>query len=203
MKKSYIISNKPSNNVKIYLDFIDEHFDDIVKYVNTYFDNQKEDIKLELIRELKSYLDPMPVHYEWESDDCPWDYSGIIKEDGIISEDITVREFLEEEYTGNKTATYCSGYGFSYDRYEEKLSHKTMEIQGKLLVKAVKLYIEQNMNCNISKDDMESLIDITSWFDDIYGDSVAGDFFFSPTIAEYVGISEMTLKQIINYIPYC
>ena len=92
--------------IKKYADFINNHHASLVYQINTELDIQMEELRKEFIRQINYYLTPdMPVHYEEDHTyDPPYDCSGELVKAGQISPEITVKEFLEEEYDGNTHA---------------------------------------------------------------------------------------------------
>lgn len=77
------------------IDYIKQNEDEIAEYVNSLFLAQKDVIREQLLESLAAMLNPIPTHYEWRSNDCPYDYSGELYEDGKVSLEQTVSEFLE------------------------------------------------------------------------------------------------------------
>lgn len=45
---------------------------------------QKDVIREKILESLAAMLNPIPTHYEWRSNDCPYDYSGELYEDGKV-----------------------------------------------------------------------------------------------------------------------
>ena len=82
-------------NNNSYVDYVNSNIDELAKYVNKCFDSAKASIKNTLLDSIKSSLKPLPPHYDWEPGDCPYDHSGIIVQNGFVSLDQTVSEFLE------------------------------------------------------------------------------------------------------------
>ncbi len=114
------------------VEYVNSHVEEIAEYVNECFDQSKEFIKARLIRRIRDELTPTPVHYEIKYVYDPYDHSGILVEDGYISLEQTVGEFLENEYSGNKKATYESGRGWNYLTYgdvvdENYIGYKTLK----------------------------------------------------------------------------
>lgn len=107
------------------LEIIKDHTEEIAKKINEQFELEKESIKEQLLDEIKGYITPVPSHYEWTRGDCPYDDSGELYVDGLVSLDQTIAEFLENEYTGEKEATYESHRGFYYECYGDKLCYVT------------------------------------------------------------------------------
>jgi len=63
----------------------------------------------------------------WEYDDCPYDFSGVVKQDGMLSHDITLEDFFEK-HTGNWTATYNSGYGKHWETFLDDISYESLNV---------------------------------------------------------------------------
>lgn len=78
--------------------------------------------------------------------DAIFDYSGELrkKEGGFnLSNYSTVGDFLEE-YTGEREASFCSGYGWNYTRYENNLERMAMEFIGDVAQKTCNKIVEEN-----------------------------------------------------------
>ena len=91
-----------------YIEYVDSNTEKIASYVNSCFEQSKDFIRAKLIREIRGYIIPPPVHYVWEYDGNPYDCSGIIVENGVIDLNQTVKEFLENEYSGNQEPTFTN-----------------------------------------------------------------------------------------------
>lgn len=180
------------------VEYVNSHVDEIAEYVNECFDQSKEFIKARLIRRIRDELSPTPVHYEIKYVYDPYDYSGILVEDGYISLDQTVGEFLENEYSGNKEATYESGRGWNYLTYGDEISYDTLDMASDIMFSAIRRHIENHFGENLSDDELEDIRESCSDFDDIYVDCKAYDFFCSMGAAEFVGIEDMQLKDIVK-----
>jgi hypothetical protein len=177
---------------------VNSHVDEIAEYVNECFDQSKEFIKARLIRRIRDELAPTPVHYEIKYVYDPYDHSGILVEDGYISLEQTVGEFLENEYSGNKKATYESGRGWNYLTYGDEISYDTLDMASDIMFSAIRRHIENHFGENLSDDELEDIRESCSDFDDIYVDCKAYDFFCSMGAAEFVGIEDMQLKDIVK-----
>ncbi len=181
-----------------YVEYVNSHVDEIVEYVNECLERLKEFIKVKMIRRIRDELSPIPVHYEMEFDYNPYDNSGILVEDGYISLDQTVEEFLENEYSGNKIATYERGRGWDYYTYEDEIRSDILTIIGDIMFPAIRRYIENHFGVNLSDDEFYDIQSECFEFDDIYTNSKASDFFDSVATAEFVGIQDMQLKDIVK-----
>ncbi|WP_026506220.1 hypothetical protein [Butyrivibrio sp. NC3005] len=180
------------------VEYVNSHVDEIAGYVNECFDQSKEFIKARLIRRIRDELSPTPVHYEIKYVYDPYDHSGILVEDGYISLEQTVGEFLENEYSGNKKATYESGRGWNYLTYGDEISYDTLDMASDIMFSAIRRHIENHFGENLSDDELEDIRESCSDFDDIYVDCKAYDFFCSMGAAEFVGIEDMQLKDIVK-----
>lgn len=180
------------------VEYVNSHVDEIAEYVNECFDRLKESIKARLIRRIKDELSPTPVHYEIKHVCAPYDHSGKLVEDGYISLEQTVGEFLENEYSGNKKATHESGRGWNYLTYGDEISCDTLDMASDIMFSAIRRHIENHFGENLSDDEFEDIRESCSDFDDIYEDCKAYDFFCSMGAAEFVGIEDMQLKDIVK-----
>ena len=81
-----------------YIEYVNSNESKIAKNVNDCFESLKDCIRTELISEIKEYLNPIPVHYDWRPDGNPYDISGEIIKNGYVLLDQTIDSFLENEY---------------------------------------------------------------------------------------------------------
>lgn len=181
-----------------YIDYVNTHVDEIAVYVDECFEQSKDSIKEKLICLIRDYLSPVPIHYVIKNDHNPYDSSGILVEQGYVSLDQTVKEFLEDEYSGNKEATYTSGMGWNYNTYEYELHYKTINIAADIMFPAICRYIEDHFHVSLSDEEFEDIVDSCGDFDRIYDNCVATDFFFGTPAVEFVGIENMLLKDIVE-----
>ena len=181
-----------------YAGYVNSHVDEIAEYVNECFEQSKEFIKAKLIRQIRDELSPIPVHYELKYVYDPYDHSGILVEDGYISLDQTIGEFLENEYSGNKEATYESGRGWNYLTYNDEISYDTLDMASDIMFSAIRRHIENHFDKNISDDDFTDIHDSCRDFDEIYENCKAFDFFNSMGAVEFAGIENMLLKDIVR-----
>lgn len=187
-----------------YITYVNENIDNIAAYVNECFNKQKPFIKAKIIRELKKYINPLPIHYEWENgyEDNPYDHSGILVEKGIVSTNQTVAEFLENEYTGNRIASYESGCGWYYDTYGEDLSYDTIDIAGDIMRTAIRTCIENEFSVALNDDEFMEISDECGNFDDIYGVCIASDFFIAMPAIEFIGIENVKISRFVEKSKY-
>lgn len=164
------------------IDYIKQNEDEIAEYVNSLFLAQKDVIREQILESLAAMLNPIPTHYEWRSNDCPYDYSGELYEDGKVSLEQTVSEFLESEYTGASRATYVSHYGLSYNTYGDSLSDDTLEIGCSIMTDGIKDFVQRNAGIPCERFSREEFFDIKTEcneFDPIYDECRASDFFWA------------------------
>ena len=183
-----------------YVEYVNSYTDEISEYVNECFEQSKEFIKAKLIRIIRDKITPIPVHYEWENgyEDNPYDHSGTLVENGYISLDLTVRNFLENEYSGNRKATFVSGHGWDYFTYEDEISNDTLDIASDIMLSAIRRHIENHFGENLSDDDLSNIRDSCGEFDEIYDNCKACDFFWAVGAAEFIGIENLQLKDIVK-----
>ena len=179
-----------------YAKYIDDNIKDVANYVNNCFENSKESLKEKLINEIREYLEPLPIHYVLKPDDNPYDHSGVLVEDGYISLDQTIEEFLENEYTGTKRASYISGMGWIYDDYGEELSYYTLDLAADIYFPAMRKYLEDKFSVSLSEEEFDKIRDLCG--DLVYDNSIASDFFFAECAIKYVGIENLKLTDIIK-----
>ena len=179
-----------------YINYIEDNYMELASNVDKQFEESKEFIRASIIKEIREYLTPIPVHYEWQPDDCPYDHSGVIIQDGYVDLNQTVSSFLEDEYTGDKIATYESGRGFEYWTYGDRLRYLTMSIAEEILQSSVKKQLEQKFDTVISDELFEEIMDYSHDIVDDY--SLSGGFFFYEEAIEFVGIGDMLLRRIVR-----
>lgn len=192
-----------TENMQKCINCIKQNEDEIAEYVNSLFLAQKDDIREQLLEDLAAMLDPIPTHYEWRSNDCPYDYSGELYEDGKVSLDQTVSEFLENEYTGAKRASYVSHCGFFFDKYGEPFSDGTLDIAWSIMTDGIKEFVEKKtgISCEqFTDDDFDEIQIECNSFDPIYMNCYAFDFFSAIPPVEFVGIDKMTLKEVLTAV---
>lgn len=174
---------------------IDYNLCDIVNFIKQYLTDNKTEISNKIFTILRDTILTYKDHYTWECGDCEYDYSGEINRDGNIDTSISILNFLENEYTGEKFATYVSNYGWHYetcgDVFTQDTSHYMYELMLDLIVKFFDIYC-----CTvINKDD---LFDLT---DDVYEGTEICYFDCIETIKEYTGLS-MDIS-IDDFLKYC
>lgn len=181
-----------------YIEYVNSHIEEISEYVDEHFEQAKDFIKAKLICQIRKYLSPISVHYDLKSDNDPYDCSGILVESGYISLNQTVKEFLQNEYSGIKEATYISGRSWSYNTYEDELHYYTIDIAANIMFPAIQRYIENQFDITISDDEFEDIQSSCGEFDEIYDNCMASDFFFGYPAIEFVGIENIQLNNIIK-----
>ena len=179
-----------------YIEYVNSNTEDIANYVNSCFEASKDFIRAKLIRKIREYITPTPTHYVWDLDDNPYDYSGEIIKDGLIDLNQTIKEFLENEYSGNKEPTFTSGMGWHYNTYEDELHYYTIELAGDIMLSAIRRCIETKFSVSISDDDLEQIKESCGEFDEIYDNCPATDFFWACLAVEFVGIENVKLSTI-------
>lgn len=138
-----------AGETKQFSDYINCHITEIVNHINEQFHNSKDFIKAKILHEIKRYLEPLPIHYEWQYDGCPYDCSGELVYDGYVSLNQTISDFLANEYSGQRVPTYESGRGFNYLTYGDKLSDFTRSLADTIMYNSVKSQLKKRIwYCN-------------------------------------------------------
>lgn len=171
-----------------YEEYIDTHTEEIAQLVNQDFEAKKDQIKSGVLRTIKEDIDAVPImHYIWVCGGRPYNASGRLKEDGEMDLNLTVAEFLEE-YTGCWHPTLGR-----WGTYGDSLAEDMIPLADKILRKrAVKCL--KSVFPDITNEDAEDAID--RQFDEVYMSSYASDFFFGEAVVEFLGISDVRLKDI-------
>lgn len=98
---------------------------DVVDYVNKKIE-ENEDIILNKISEKVAYWLLTSCKYEIDyTEIVPYDRSGEIYKtnDKLNKDDYEKLDDFLEEYNGDRSPSYCSGYGWNYDTYKEELEY--------------------------------------------------------------------------------
>lgn len=178
------------------IEIIKDHTEEIAKKINEQFELEKDSIKEQLLEEIRGYITPVPKHYEWTRGYCPYDDSGEIYVDGLVSLYQTIAEFLENEYTGEKEATYESHRGFYYECYGDKLCYITQDIEGEILRKVTRKYLEELFGKELTEEEFDDVMD--EYHDELYDGSIAYEFFWYETGIEFTGIQNMKLSELVE-----
>lgn len=191
-----------NKNVDKIIKMIQNHCMEIAEEVDKQFYIQKETIRAIILDEICDYLSPLPTHYEWYYDDCPYDFSGLLRKDGKVSLEQTISDFLFYEYTGEKEATYMSHMGFYYCTYGDELCYIGMKISHDILLSTTYEYLK-NMGTsltNLSEQDLKAAFKddvVDAIYDEIYDNSLAMEFFFYEAIIDFLDIGEIFLWKLI------
>lgn len=188
------------NNLDLerYVNSIYSNHDKLVTLVDSNFKNSKNELKDYFIHKIVEFFETPLIHYNWMYDGNPHDMSGIIISDGIISLNQTILEFLTNEYTGNQVATYTSNYGWNYPTYGDIFLEYSLEISNEILSSTIKNFIENRFKVIFSDEDFDSISEDCEYFDDIYTDSIASNFFDYEYVLKWLGIDQILLKTIIK-----
>lgn len=172
---------------------IEEDHERIAKLVNVRFEETREIIKEKLLSSIKEMITPVPKHYVWRYDGCPYDYSGHLKEQGYVSLDQTISQFLENEYTGYSRATYVSHCGLYWCNWGDDLSDKTGDIGYEIMQQVIIEYLTEKLGREVSDEEISD----ANW-DPVYDLCYASDFFFYEAAVEFVGIGNISLSLLIE-----
>lgn len=192
--EKHVVDNEDS-----IIEYVEHNAKKIALQINEDFERQKDKIREELMTIIENWLSPIPIHYEWEDDGCPYDSSGIIVVDGLITLDQTISEFLANEYTGYCEATYMSGQGFNYETFGEKLSYETLRIGFDIMICTIKRCLETHFKIKLTEEDLREIQSSCNEFDDIYDECFTSYFFWYETAIEFAGIGNIKLNEIDRY----
>lgn len=159
--------------VQRYVTYIKENTKMLVREVTDIFQAEKEEVAEELLSAIEEEA-RCAIHYKWEDDGCPYDFSGIIVEDGDIDASQSIRSFLENEKTGVRYPTFQSGCGFAYQNYNEAFSDNTREYAAKLVNRVLKEKLEEYFGSTISDNEITDALDRGD--DEIYYNTPESDF---------------------------
>lgn len=120
-----ILKNKDNFKYIEIFKYFDDNFENIINEINDTLYNNHYNLILYISYSLASNLtkDDYVEIKEWYDDGCPYDHSGRVTTSGYkYADELDLREFLEECYTGFSEATYVSHYGLRWTTYEEEVS---------------------------------------------------------------------------------
>lgn len=180
-------------NVDIINQYVEDNCEEIAEKVDEYFEQSKGMIWEKVIAEIKSYLESVPEHYDWEPSKCAYDSSGKLVENGKVDLNQTIREFLENEHTGTKKATHISGCGYDYPTYGDDLSELTRDIGLDMLIKCIREILDTALLIDVSEDDV-----IDSYYDSVYDNCIANEFFFWEGAIEFLNIGNIKLSDLVE-----
>ena len=180
-----------------YLRYIEDNLDEVTEKVTRIFDERKKGLAATLRGMLRDAVS-CATHYEWRRGDCPYDTSGELKDCGDIDLNISIADFLEEEYTGDAKATYVSGHGLEYETYQDSLTNDTITFCENVLRDAVMICLQEAFpEDEVTERDTEEVI--YECHDDIYDNCPAERFWPCSGALEYCGIdTEIPLKSLFD-----
>lgn len=115
-----------------------------------------------LVEVCVNYMDK--PFYEWVSDGCTYDYSGVLRQTNSTIKDrcLTFKELMEA-HTGNSTATGISHYGLHYDDIEDECHTLLNE---KIFGEYLSEYIKEKREWLLSFDKLvKGIKEEDFWFD--------------------------------------
>lgn len=193
--------NKQPDQEEKYVNYISEHMKELSDEIEKAFEDKKDTFKKAFIEEIKDALIPVPVHYRWVDDGCPYDHSGELIEDGLIDLDQTLIEFLLFEYSGYKTPTFDSGCGFRYDYYHELIDRYTFDLSFHFTTDIMRNRLNEVFNDNIDEDYIYDILDKADEFMfEIRLSSHAFEYELSEETAQIYGLSDTTLSDILKEV---
>ena len=157
---------------KLVLNYIKENTDELFEVANSMAENAHiiNNVRESILSDVGKILQKPLKHYEWVPGDCTWDYSGEIEENGIIPLNITLEDFLENEYTGNSTATFISRYGLAYEQYGEYFANEMVGYFMNEISSYMRDYINGMCGTNLTEKEFNEIDNINYDFTSIYED---------------------------------
>ena len=181
-----------------YAEYVANNTGMFMEEVNKSFERSKDLIKGRILNEVRKILTPVPEHFEWRRGGCRYDSSGYLKENGLISLNQTLSDFLDNEYTGASMPTYESGHGLNYCKYGDDLSMFTLDLACNYMRQTIKSIIESKFNISLTEEDMFTIGKDCDDYDRIYDECIASEFFSWEGPVEFCGIGDMQLSEIIG-----
>ena len=172
---------------------IETDCEQIAALVNARFEKCRENIKAKILSRIKEMLTPIPPHYVWRHDGCPYDSSGVLDKDGYVSLDQTVSEFLENEYAGYNEATYISGCGLHWCSWGDDLSYETLDIGFQIMQQVISEYLSEKLGRTVTDDEMSF-----ANTDPVYDLCYAMDFFSYEPAIKFIGIGDIFLSTLLK-----
>lgn len=120
---------KNEDEYEKYLGYIEDNLDEVAEKVTRIFDERKKGLAATLCGMLRNAVS-CATHYEWRRGDCPYDTSGELKDCGDIDLNISIADFLEEEYTGGTKASDWKKF-IESDAYKKWVIDINTEIKNK------------------------------------------------------------------------
>ena len=180
-----------------YVEYVESNLDEIVAYTDKKFEESKDELKEKLLNEVKQQLSSVPEHYVWKhSESGSYDQSGHLREDGYVSLNQTLNEFLENEYSGRRTFTGVKRMKWQYEKWDEEFFDICYEISGDLIRSCIRKCIEEHFDEKYSNDEASSIIDVV--YDTVYDECIGNQFFNVISAMDFVGIGDMLLSDIVE-----
>ena len=172
-----------------------ENDSDVIQKIEDLFESKKQDVADIILNEISAIYADRPLHYRWKRGGIPWDSSGELVEDGILSDNISLLDFLEE-YTGGWIPTYVSGQGKIYEDYDYEISSETQEAGEKIMAEVLQKYIPDNC----SKDEIWYFNDLIH--DHFYDETPTSSFFSTRGTIDYLGKDildpDKTIRELLE-----
>lgn len=181
-----------------YIDYMVDHFEEICKAIDDAFEKRKPEIIERLSGLLSAELgDGNLTHYEWYKDDCYWDDSGNVREDGLVDLDQTVEEFLHE-LTGTWIATFESHHGKSYDRYSDSFSYDTLDLGEEIMSDAILQCLSKAFPGKEWDDEnlLDGIRDVMH--DPFYNNTRTYEFFDAEGAFDFAGLMDKPLTDFVS-----
>lgn len=158
--------------VQKYNEYINAHANDIITYVDQYFNNSKDKIKQDVLEITYNLL---------------MQFASTEK----ISQDQTIHTFLEEEYKEDNISTFEFGESeYVFCTYGDELNNRISQYGYNIMKQLIKKYLEDHLKESIADYNFKELENESCGFDIILGDSIAIKFDCYDFVFEFVGIND-------------
>lgn len=185
-----------------YVDCIYDHDKEIVIYINKQFNESKIEIREDILNKIKDFLSPIPDHYRWKYDGCPYDFSGKLVKKRKINLDQTILDFLKNEYTGKREESHCRGFNdnfkYYFPKYKDLLIDFTIPYANNFVCQCIHKYLNIHFQTNISGTDFKNIMDECCIIDEIYCDSITEYFISAERLLKYLKIGKMKLSELME-----
>lgn len=180
-----------------FVDYMVDHFEEICEAIDQAFEERKTEIVEKLSGLLSAELgDGNLTHFEWYKDDCYWDDSGDVREDGVVDLNQTVEEFLHE-LTGTWAATFESHHGKSYDRYSDSFSYDTLDLGEEIMSDTILQYLAAAFPGKEwdDKNTLDGIRDVMH--DPFYDNTRTYEFFDAEGAFNFAGLMDKPLSDFV------
>lgn len=198
-KEEAVAKQEYEARIKQYGDFVTEHAIEIAQKTDELLYERRPELR-ELVQDLIiGSIDDEMIHYEKYWDDwCTWDCSGEIRPNGHIDLNLTIEDFLENELTGARMATFTSGCGWNYLTYGDDIEDDIRDWSYNVMRDAIQESIEKEFDVSMPDKELDNVFyTIDDAIEEISEESEVNEFFWWNHAVDVVGIGNVKLKDIL------